>query len=93
MHHICQRICYRSNIIVMDKKTKLIFALEHIAHLHDLFEDNEWNEHLESHLIPLEHECERQLSLLFDERRVKHAMQQGENPPYLHLNRTTDWIP
>ena len=46
----------------MNSQTKLIFALEHIAHLHDLIEDNEWEKHLNEHLIPLEIELERQLN-------------------------------
>tara|TARA_B100000287_G_scaffold392928_1_gene405710 strand:+ start:817 stop:1011 length:195 start_codon:yes stop_codon:yes gene_type:complete len=45
----------------MNKRTKLVFALEHIAHLHDLIEDNEWEEHLKESLITMEVELERQL--------------------------------
>ena len=26
----------------MNDQTKLVFALEHVAHLHDLIEGNEW---------------------------------------------------
>ena len=46
----------------MNSQTKLIFALEHIAHLHDLIEGNECEKHLNEHLIPLEIELERQLN-------------------------------
>ena len=46
----------------MNSQTKLIFALEHIAHLHDLIEGNEWEKLLNEHLIPLEIELERQLN-------------------------------
>ena len=46
----------------MNSQTKLIFALEHIAHLHDLIEDNEWEKHLKDHLVSLEIELERQLN-------------------------------
>ncbi len=46
----------------MNTQTKLVFALEHVAHLHDLIEDNEWGEFLQSHLIPFEYEIERQLA-------------------------------
>ena len=46
----------------MNSQSKLIFALEHIAHLHDLIEGNEWEKHLNEHLIPLEIELERQLN-------------------------------
>ena len=45
----------------MNNQTKLVFALEHIAHLHDLIEENEYEEYLKEHLIPLETEIERQL--------------------------------
>ena len=46
----------------MNNQTKLVFALEHIAHLHDLFDDNEWESYLREHLITLECEIERQLA-------------------------------
>ncbi len=46
----------------MNTQTKLVFALEHIAHLHDLFDDNEWETYLREHLITLECEIERQLA-------------------------------
>ena len=46
----------------MNTQTKLVFALEHVAHLHDLIEDNEWGEFLQSDLIPFEYEIERQLA-------------------------------
>ena len=45
----------------MNNRTKLVFALEHVAHLHDLIEDNEWEEMLKESLITLEVELERQL--------------------------------
>ena len=46
----------------MNQQTKLVFALEHIAHLYDLIEDNEYQEYLISSLSDLEFEIERQLS-------------------------------
>ena len=46
----------------MNTQTKLVFALEHIAHLHDLIEDNEYEHYLMDHLITLECELERQLA-------------------------------
>ncbi len=45
----------------MNNQTKLVFALEHIAHLWDLIEDNEWEQHLSRSLSELECELERQL--------------------------------
>ena len=46
----------------MNTQTKLVFALEHIAHLYDLIEDNEYQESLTVSLSDLEFELERQLS-------------------------------
>ena len=48
----------------MNDQTKLVFALEHIAHLHDLIKDNEWEHYLKSNLVTIECELERQLSNL-----------------------------
>ena len=47
----------------MNTQTKLVFALEHVAHLHDLIEDNEWEHYLNESLTTLEFELERQLAL------------------------------
>ena len=46
----------------MNTQTKLVFALEHIAHLHDLIEDNEYQHYLNDALCTLEFELERQLA-------------------------------
>ena len=46
----------------MNNETKLVFALEHIAHLHDLIEGNEWERHLNGLITSLEVEFERQLT-------------------------------
>ena len=46
----------------MNDQTKLVFALEHIAHLHDLIEGNKWEDYLKSNLLTIEYELERQLS-------------------------------
>ena len=45
----------------MNNHTKLVFALEHIAHLHDLIEDNEYEDYLNQSLTTMEFELERQL--------------------------------
>ena len=47
----------------MNTQTKLVFALEHVDHLHDLLEDNEWEHYLNDALCTLEFELERQLAL------------------------------
>ena len=45
----------------MNNETKLVFALEHIAHLEDLIEGNEWESHLNQSVQKLKYEFERQL--------------------------------
>ena len=52
----------------MNNETKLIFALEHTAHLSDLIEGNEYEEYLRRALVILDVEFERQLD---NERRRK----------------------
>ena len=44
----------------MNTETKLVFALEHIAHLEDLIEGNEWETFLVQPLTTLKYEFERQ---------------------------------
>ena len=48
----------------MNDHTKLVFAMEHVAHIHDLIKDNEWEEYLKGNLVTIEYELERQLSNL-----------------------------
>ncbi len=48
----------------MNDQTKIMFALEHIAHLEDLIEGNEWETYLSSNLLTIKYELERQLSQL-----------------------------
>ncbi len=45
----------------MNKQTKLVFALEHVAHLEDLIKDNEWEAFLAHDLTHIKVELERQL--------------------------------
>ena len=45
----------------MNNETKLLFALEHILHLEDLIEGNEWETHLQRSLYSFKYEIERQL--------------------------------
>ena len=52
----------------MNNETKLVFALEHVAHLHDLIEDNEYEHFLNDHLTTLEYEFKRQLRLEEDRK-------------------------
>ena len=55
----------------MNNHTKLVFALEHVAHLHDLFEDNEYEKYLIRSLTSIECELERQLKNEKEKRKVK----------------------
>ncbi len=48
----------------MNDQTKLMFALEHVAHLEDLISGNEWETYLSSNLLTIKFELERQLSQL-----------------------------
>ena len=47
----------------MNLETKLVFALEHVAHLEDLIVYNEWETYLTQSLSTMKYEFERQLSL------------------------------
>ncbi len=47
----------------MNLETKLVFALEHVAHLEDLIEGNEWEQFLVQPLTTMKFEFERQLEL------------------------------
>ena len=45
----------------MNNETKLVFALEHVAHLEDLIEGNEWEQYLSQNLSSMKYELIRQL--------------------------------
>ena len=45
----------------MNNETKMVFALEHIAHLEDLIKGNEWEEYLTRPLSTMTYEFIRQL--------------------------------
>ena len=47
----------------MNNETKLLFAIEHILHLEDLIEGNEWEQFLVQPLSTMKYEFERQLEL------------------------------
>ena len=53
----------------MNNETKLVFALEHIAHLGDLIVGNEYEHFLDGHLSSLKYEFERQLRLEKDRKK------------------------
>ena len=52
----------------MNLETKLVFALEHVAHLEDLIENNEYEQYLSDSLSTMKYELERQLSLEKDRK-------------------------
>ena len=54
----------------MNDQTKLVYALEHIDHLHDLIECNYWEDYLRDNLNSLEYVLEAQLTE-FERRRNK----------------------
>ena len=45
----------------MNEQTKLMFALEHIDHLYDLIEGNQWEKYLRENLDSMEYVLEAQL--------------------------------
>ena len=57
----------------MNDQTKLVFALEHVAHLHDLIEGNEWEDYLKSNLLTVEYELKRQLDNIQYIRKTKKS--------------------
>ena len=57
----------------MNNETKLVFALEHVAHLEDLIEGNEWEQYLSQNLSTMKYEFERQLSLEQHRKEKKNA--------------------
>ena len=55
----------------MNNQSKLVFALEHVAHLEDLFEENEWENYLIQPLSTIKFELERQLSYEKDRKKLR----------------------
>ena len=65
----------------MNNETKLVFALEHIAHLEDLIKDNEWESHLNQSVQTLKYEFERQLrNEQHRKQRVLSGRSKDSNP-------------
>ena len=57
----------------MNNETKLVFALEHVAHLEDLIEGNEYEQYLNQSVSTLKYEFERQLNNLPDKVKEAHG--------------------
>ena len=47
--------------MIMNNQTKLMYALNHLAHLHDLIEDNYWEDYLRENIESMEYVLEAQL--------------------------------
>ena len=55
----------------MNTETKLVFALEHVAHLEDLIVDNEYETYLAQNLSTMKYEFMRQLEIEQDRKKTK----------------------
>ena len=51
-------------------QTKIVYALEHIAHLYDLIEDNYWEDYLRENLDSIEYVLEAQLTDLYKRKKL-----------------------
>ena len=54
----------------MNDQTKIVYALEHIAHLHDLIDGNYWEDYLRENLDSIEYVLEEQLTDLYKKKRL-----------------------
>ena len=54
----------------MNDQAKIVYALEHIAHLYDLIEDNYWEDYLRENLDSIEYVLEAQLTDLYKKKRL-----------------------
>ena len=60
-------------MLKLNDATKLVFALEHVAHLEDLIEGNEYEQYLSQSVSTLKYEFERQLNNLPDKVKEAHG--------------------
>ena len=54
----------------MNDQTKIVYALEHISHLHDLIDGNYWEDYLRENLDSIEYVLEAQLTDLYKKKRL-----------------------
>ena len=54
----------------MNQQTKLMFALEHIDHLYDLIEGNQWEKYLRENLYSMEYILEAQLEETYKRKNL-----------------------
>ena len=63
----------------MNDQTKIVYALEHIAHLYDLIEDNYWEDYLRENLDSIEYVLEAQLTDLYKKKRINYETDTRSN--------------
>ena len=63
----------------MNDQTKIVYALEHIAHLYDLIEDNYWENYLRENLDSIEYVIEAQLTDLYKKKRINYETDTRSN--------------
>ena len=63
----------------MNDQTKIVYALEQIAHLHDLIEDNYWVDYLRENLDSIEYVLEAQLTDLYKKKRINYETDTRSN--------------
>ena len=71
-----KHIPYAPNIlskknVMIDEKTKLVFALMQVENISELLEGNEYEHYLSTHLLPIQYELERQLTNLQNHSKIK----------------------
>ena len=54
----------------MNNQTKIVYAIEHIAHLHDLIDGNYWEDYLRENLDSIECVLEAQLTDLYKRKKL-----------------------
>ena len=54
----------------MNDQTIIVYALEHIAHLHDLIDGNYWEDYLRENLDSIEYVLEAQLIETYKRKRL-----------------------
>ena len=54
----------------MNDQTKIVYASEHIAHLHDLIDGNYWEDYLRENLDSIEYVLEAQLTDLYKKKKL-----------------------
>ena len=54
----------------MNDQTKIVYAFEHIAHLHDLIDGNYWEDYLRENLDSIECVIEAQLTDLYKRKKL-----------------------